>query len=262
MTTNKILEAIGMINDEAIRDAKAYKKPDIKVVSRKWFKLGAIAACLCIVLLMNMFVNHLTSGIVKGPGLLTITAYALSPSDEADFFEERQMQEGIELPGEYGWSLAINSRPGLPLTLSMPEYPNITFDISISNGQFILWEPGDGVTAPVTKNITYLGSSFSVGNDTTLYWNNMFVTRNTQTGERVVERYMGSEAYADIVMRDGKNIVGYAVIKIYTVDLDNAPAQNYQAILLKSVSFPKANGHYQNVTDKYVASEIESVKVE
>jgi hypothetical protein len=94
MTTNKILEAFGMINDEAIRDAKDYKMSSIKVVSRKWFKLGAIAACLCVVLLISMFVNNLTPAIVKGPGLLTITRMRIR--DDADFFEERQMQEGID----------------------------------------------------------------------------------------------------------------------------------------------------------------------
>lgn len=248
LTTNTILDAIGMINDEAIRDAKAYCKPHIKTVSRKWFRLGAFAACLCIVLLINMFISNPTQGIVTGPGMLTITAYALSPS----VVEEIQMKEGIELPVEYGWSLAVNSRPGLPIKLSAPEYPDIIFDISISNGRFLLW-------GPQTKDMSYYDSSFSVGNDNTLYWNN---SQANQTGEGYGERYMGAEAYADVVMRDGKNIVGYAVIKIFTNDLDKAPAQHYQAIMLKSISFPKVNGNHQNVTDKYVASEIERVKAE
>lgn len=248
MTTNKLLEAMGMINDEAIRDAKAYNKPHIKTVSRKWFRVGAIAACLCIAVLINILVNNSTKGIVSSPGLLTVTAYALSPS----VVEEIQMKEGIELPVEYGWSLAVNSRPGLPIKLSMREYPDITFDISISNGRFLLW-------GPKTKGMNYFGSSFSVGNDTTLYWNN---SQTNQSGKGGGESYMGSQAYADIVMRDGKNIVGYAVIKIFTDDLDNAPAQHYQAIILKSVSFPKVNGHYQNITNKYVASQIQRVKAE
>lgn len=251
-----------MINDEAIRDAKDYKKPIRKSIPRKWIKSGAVAACLCIVFAIGILVNNFFPGIVKGPGLLSITAYALSPSEETGLFEECQMQEGVALPGEYGWSLAISSRPGLPLKLSMPENPNIVFDVTISDGQFILWELSNGVSTPSTQDITYLGSSFSIGNDTTLYWNNMSVVPDAQTGENTVERYMGTEAYADIVMRDGENIIGYAVIKIYTVDIENAPAQHYQAIMLKSVSFPKVNGTYQNVSDKYITSEIEHVKEE
>lgn len=44
--TEKILDAIGMINEAAVRDAKAYKRPK----SRSWVKWCAMAACLCLVL--------------------------------------------------------------------------------------------------------------------------------------------------------------------------------------------------------------------
>ena len=47
MKNENILDAIGMINDEAVRDAKAYKRPK----SRSWLKWGAVAACLCLVVL-------------------------------------------------------------------------------------------------------------------------------------------------------------------------------------------------------------------
>lgn len=48
MKNENILDAIGMINDEAVRDAKAYKRPK----SRSWLKWGAVAACLCLVVLL------------------------------------------------------------------------------------------------------------------------------------------------------------------------------------------------------------------
>ena len=62
----------------------------------------------------------------------------------------------------------------------------------------------------------------------------------------------GTTAYINIIIRDGKNIVGYAVVNIYTNDLENAPAQSYYAKLLKSVSFPKVDGKYQKITSEYV----------
>lgn len=45
MKSNRILDAVGGINEEAVRDAKAYKKGK----SRSWAKWGTVAACLCLV---------------------------------------------------------------------------------------------------------------------------------------------------------------------------------------------------------------------
>lgn len=47
MKSESILDAIGMINEEAVREAKAYQRPK----SRGWVKWGAMAACLCLVVL-------------------------------------------------------------------------------------------------------------------------------------------------------------------------------------------------------------------
>lgn len=50
MKNENILDAIGMINEEAVRDAKAYQRPK----SRNWLKWGAMAACLCLVVLVGI----------------------------------------------------------------------------------------------------------------------------------------------------------------------------------------------------------------
>lgn len=50
MKNENILDAIGMINEEAVRDAKAYQRPK----SRHWLKWGAMAACLCLVVLVGI----------------------------------------------------------------------------------------------------------------------------------------------------------------------------------------------------------------
>ena len=69
-------------------------------------------------------------------------------------------------------------------------------------------------------------------------------------------------SYINIVIHEGDNIVGYALVEIYTNDLENEPAQTYSAKLLKSVSFPKANREYQKITAEYVATEMEQIKNE
>lgn len=54
-----ILDAIGMINEEAVREAKAYRRPK----SRSWVKWGAVAACLCLVVgLVIPMLNNSGSG--------------------------------------------------------------------------------------------------------------------------------------------------------------------------------------------------------
>ena len=45
MTSEMILEAIGMINDSAIKEAKEYRRQK----SHNWVKWGAMAACLCVI---------------------------------------------------------------------------------------------------------------------------------------------------------------------------------------------------------------------
>ena len=243
MNTKKFSEAMGEIDDKYVEEAIRYRATKkAKGLSSKWIKRGAIAACLCVALVAGVLFKTSAPDVVIAPGFLTVTAYAAS-SDE-----EITMQEGIALPTDYKWSLAMSSRPGLPLKLSATEYDDLSFEVSVDGGTLLLWEG---------NKITYLGSSFNTGNDTTVYWTNL-----SQTGENDFERYMGTTAYINIVIHEEENIVGYAVVEISTNDLENEPAQTYSIKLLKSISFPKVNGEYQKITVEYVAAETEQIKSE
>lgn len=244
MNSKKFSGAMGEIDDKYVYEAIRYNHRSRK---SRWLIRGAIAACLCLLIVIGQL-NRLSSDFVSVPGLFTITAYALSSNDETGLPKECELSEGVELSKEYGWSLAMSSRPGLPLKLSMADYPNATFDISVDGGRFVLWDSG---------KVTVLDSTFNVGNETTIYWTNLLGMSENRTG---VQRYTKNEAYADIIVRDGDSIVGYAVIKVYTPDPENEPAQSYYALLLKSISFPKIDGKNQNVTEEYVNSQIEQVK--
>ena len=57
MKTDKLLEAIGEINDEAIRSAKGKNK----LKSRKWVKLTSLAACLCLVVISAFALSKIHS---------------------------------------------------------------------------------------------------------------------------------------------------------------------------------------------------------
>lgn len=243
MNTKKFSEAMSEIDDKYINEAIRYSATKkAKRLSSKWIRRGVIAACLCVAMVAGVLFKTSAPNVVIAPGFLTVTAYAAS-SDE-----ELIMQEGIELPTDYKWSLAMSSRPGFPLKLSATEYHDLVFDVSVDGGTLLLWEGNE---------ITSLGSSFKAKNDTTIYW-----TTLSPKGDSNFERYMGNKAYVNIVIREEENIVGYAVVEIYTNDLENEPAQTYYAKLLRSVSFPKVNGKYQKITAKYVASEMEQIKSE
>ena len=243
MNTKKFSEAMGEIDDKYVEEAIRYRATKkVKGLSSKWIKRGAIAACLCVALVAGVLFKTSAPDVVIASGFLAVTAYAAS-SDE-----EITMQEGIELPTDYKWSLAMSSRPGLPLKLSVTEYDDLSFEVSVDGGTLLFWEG---------NKITYLGSSFNTGNDTTVYWTSL-----SQTGENDFERYMGTTAYINIVIHEEENIIGYAVVEISTNDLENEPAQTYSIKLLKSISFPKVNGEYQKITAEYVAAEMEQIKSE
>ena len=58
MTNENILDAIGGINEKAVQDAKAYKRPK----SKRWFRWGAMAACLCLVVGIAIPILHHKGG--------------------------------------------------------------------------------------------------------------------------------------------------------------------------------------------------------
>lgn len=84
------------------------------------------------------------------------------------------------------------------MELSVPEHPGIIFEVSIGAGELLL---ADEIIQ---------GSFYTVENNTTVYW-----TSTIRTGEGDSKRYTGSEVYINIVICEEKNIVGYAVVKIY-----------------------------------------------
>ena len=155
------------------------------------------------------------------------------------------MQEGIEVPITYNWNPAMSSRPGIPLNLSAPGYQNTTFEVSVDGGELLLWED---------NTIKHLPTPFYVENGTTIYWSSL-----SQTASGSVEIMEDSQAYMDIIIREDTSIVGYAVVKIELDSATECPC-TYYATLVKSVSFPKVNGSYQNITYEYVRREMEQLK--
>lgn len=63
MRNDQILDAIGTINDEAIADARAYQRPK----TRRWIKWGAMAACVCLLVIGGIHFSQSPSQTITTP---------------------------------------------------------------------------------------------------------------------------------------------------------------------------------------------------
>ena len=260
MKKEDFCEVFGDINENYIQEARV----NPKVRKPLWLKRGALAACLCLVVVTSFMVPRLmnstdhdkspSSNILTAPGFLTLTASAASLDEDTTIESPSEetiiMQEGIEVPITYNWNPAMSSRPGIPLNLSAPGYQNTTFEVSVDGGELLLWED---------NTIKHLPTPFYVENGTTIYWSSL-----SQSTSGSVETMELSPAYIDIVILEDTTIVGYAVVKIELDHLDSTTKDpyTYYATLVKSVSFPKVNGSYQIITYEYVRMEMEQLESE
>lgn len=91
MTNENILDAIGGINENAVQDAKAYKRPK----SKRWFRWCAAAACLCLAVGIAIPGLRHKGGIDHQDPLQTIAAFAFN----GKFYEAVEAPEILEKYG-------------------------------------------------------------------------------------------------------------------------------------------------------------------
>lgn len=91
MTKENMLDAIGGINENAVQDAKAYKRPK----SKRWFRWGAVAACLCLVVGIAIPILHHKGGIDHQDPLQDTAAFELN----GKFYEVVETPEVLEKYG-------------------------------------------------------------------------------------------------------------------------------------------------------------------
>lgn len=205
----------------------------------KKYKILLSAICLALIVLI---VIPIALGInrkhVMAESLLSVTCFTLTD----DSMEEIELKESILLPREADWTMAINVVPGLPLELSYPdEYVNFT--VRTSDGVF---------RNNVNGESKFYGKEVELPNNSTIYWNNL--SDNNEN-----ELLFNITSYLDIIIRSNEHIVGYAVIKIYPIT-EFKQGHVYSAKMLKSVSFPKVDGEYQNISLDFIESEILNIK--
>ena len=91
MTNENILDAIGGINEKAVQDAKTYKRPK----SKRWFRWGAMAACLCLVVGIAIPILHHKGGSDHQDPLQDIATFELN----GKFYEAVETPKVLEKYG-------------------------------------------------------------------------------------------------------------------------------------------------------------------
>jgi hypothetical protein len=108
---------------------------------------------------------------------------------------------------------------------------NAVFECSVDNGQF-----GSAQDSP---------KSLFVKPGTTIYWH------SDPEGET-------KEAFVEIILRIGDNIIGYALIGIEQYRGRNPT--DYGAVVIRTVLFPQTGGEYQKISEEYVHTIFEALK--
>lgn len=205
-----------------------------------------IAACLAVIIGLLLGVplpNANKPGIITGQGLLSVTVYA------ADQSSSTTLSPDTVLPHSYDW-LFVNWAAGLPITLSVsddtytPE--DITFQVSVDGGGFYIGKNGGTNIHPGVFH--QLPAQFTVPNNTTIFWSQFYNAND-------VDFLAGSiTAYADIVIYNEEEIIGYAVIRF---ERANKHSLVFTVSLIESIAFSTEDGY---ITDEYVRWLIDEAK--
>lgn len=136
MKNENILDAIGMINETAVQDAKAYQKPR----SRSWMKWGAMAACLCLIVMGGIFA-------ALNGGLWRVacghTSHSITLSDNSMYFSEAEK-------GAYLYD-TVNSK-----TIKIADFGGVFYDTA--SGVHLLDHATGELYSVVGKEIKKIGS--------------------------------------------------------------------------------------------------------
>lgn len=271
-------EALTQLPDDMLLEARQVKrkKPVLGRVLRA-------AACLCVVLGLSMWIFGGKDGIVTGPGLLTLTAYAEDNSPVFTVDSTTVSHDAFFVDGFFKWPV------GVKIALSIPEYEKHT-DIS-----FRVFVDGGGAYTQEELDEPYLqggykmmGDEFTVYERTAIYW-----TQDPDWSEELRGNMKGKkQAYLRIISYAGEHIIGYSVLRFdrmtceelaealsrklihadfgddsteYSPDTyhcyyDDHLTSGYRVRLLESVSFPKIDGEYQNISQDYVNEKMEQIK--
>lgn len=252
MSKFMLSKAMGNIPDAMLQEAM-----EVKTKSRTGWVIFRAAACLAVVIgliVAALGLHANTDDIVTGPGILSITAHAMDGEPYA--VASPDMVAPPEFVSKF-WGNGVNWAPGWPFTLSLQgdayTPTDIHFEVSVDGGGY--WVGTNGGTSIYPGNSKKLPSKFTIPNHTTIFWSQWY---DAATGEQGFPNC--TVVYTKIVVYDGEQIIGYAVMRFDRLTYAELNADGYgeeysnqyRLSALDSVSFPKVDGEYQNITLEYV----------
>lgn len=267
--------------EEMIAEAMAPAK-DIrqKHFTARLLRAAAIAAAVAI-LITAVALWPAEENYITGPGLLVVRAYGAEYENDIPV-EGVILEEGVEFTSSVTYDPTISYRQHYPFTFSMDEslYPGmeITLEVKSDVGIFYKREPFNLLMLNMTPIQYYLashyGQHFTVSANKPIYWepdgfDYEYMKTAYGEGKTVIEevykpvKFEESPAFIDVVIRADDLIVGYCVIEIYEINVDDGhPDKEFSFTLLTMVSFPQVEGRWQKVTEEYVQNEINRIHAE
>lgn len=91
-------------------------------------------------------------------------------------------------------------------------------------------------------NIRSSAASVTVSSGSSVYWSNVFYD-----DENYMSTAQKDTIWLEFINRKDSHTIGYAVVKVIKID-----EIRYEAEVMKSVTFPKSEGKYQDVTNEQI----------
>ena len=250
-------------------------------LQRRWVRVAAIAAALAILFTALTFWPSGGENYVTAPGFFVVRAYDFANEDGAPS-EAVVLEEGVTFSPTFQFNpaMSIVQHVAFDFSLDSSQYEdeNIALEVSTNAGIFekdnadIDFHELANKTPTEQHLMSFYGQHFQVGMDKRLYWNPWgfdydYMKSQYDNGEKVFDRtyrplIMTNEpAYIDLIFRANGQIIGFCVIEI-CVDGTFLSEQVYHFELLTMVSYPKIDGRWQNISEKYVQEEINRIHTE
>lgn len=255
--------------EEMIAEAMA----PAKNIKRKYFTTRVLHAAACVALVAGLLMAALIgwpagNNVITAPGVLVVTAYAADQNNPNELIEV-PLEEGVWIPGQ-AFIGSTNSYVGVPTHLSVN-----TEDYSSEDISYIISGTVGSYADDTRKGYTSdWFSTLEIKNNNTFRYD---LTYGVRAAKEDWNDQSFDRTFTKIVIYCQGHIIGYAVIqydRLYTDEwaelrpemkphYENleqpAPLDVFYCTLIKSVTFPKVDGEYQDITQKYVDRCMEDV---
>lgn len=276
MSKFMLSNAMGNLPDDILQEAMEVKKH----TGRKWIlRAAACAAVLAILLTALLWPSE--ENYITGRGMITVRAYEADETGNPTI-ESVVLEKGVVFAPDYIYRTDTSYREEFPFLFRVEHElfsPNeIMLEISTNAGIFYKHLPGDlsMVGKPPIEQLLYdnYGQHFTVSADKALYWkpdgfDYAYMREQFEKGNTNVAQvyksfgFSSNPAYFDVIIRAYDYIIGYCVIEVKMSPTEISPyAHRFSFEVVALVSFPMVDGKHQNVSNKYVQTQIQKIHLE